>query len=156
MSRTEGLLPGDIDARILRVEQRLMAREERLRRGANRFGRQLDEAMQPRRFIKPALIAAGAAALLLWRRPARIAAGTAPVVAAAAAKPAVFALLAGLPWSRLVHMAWPMLPERWRRQVSPATATSLLAVGLPLLGSLFTPRPKAQHAQHADGDARPG
>jgi hypothetical protein len=94
--------------------------------------------------------------VLLMLRPSRRGGPvpTAPMVAAAAARPAVFALLAGLPWTRLVSMAWPLLPERLRRQMNPATATSLLSVGMPLLGSLFAPRPKCR--PDADKGARPG
>ncbi|MCE4553108.1 hypothetical protein [Pelomonas cellulosilytica] len=134
LSRVEG--DDDIDAQIVRVEQRLIAREENLRRGVGRFGHELRDAFRPRRWLKPALAGAAGVALLwllLRRRPA--AASVAPVQAVA--RPALLALLAGLPWARLVDVIWPLLPERWRARMNPTTATQVLTVGLPVLGSLF-------------------
>jgi lipocalin len=129
----------DIDARILRVEQRLIAREEGLRRGLTAFGEQLGEKLEkPRRLVKPALIAAGLAALLLWR-PARTAAAGAATAAAtaAAAAPPPRPAGAGVPWVSLLGLAWPMLPARWRHRISPVTASTVITLGLPLLESLL-------------------
>ena len=46
LSRADGLPPGDIDARILQVEQRLIAREENLRRGATAFSAHAQQALE--------------------------------------------------------------------------------------------------------------
>ncbi|KQY88870.1 lipocalin family protein [Pelomonas sp. Root1444] len=132
LSPAEG--PDDIDARILRVEQRLIAREEGLRRGVAAFSEQLGEKLKkPRRLIKPALIAAGVATLLLWRPTRTAAAGAATAAAAAPPRPAG----AGVPWVSLLGLAWPMLPARWRHRISPVTASTVITLGLPLLESLL-------------------
>lgn len=151
----------DIDVRIVHAELRLVARQEHLRRGVTSFNRQLGEALQPRRLLKPALFAAaGLGLLLLLRRRAPRPVASASVVASAASaatRPAVFALLAALPWTRVVSLAWPHVPERWRRRVSLATVTDMVSVGLPLLGSVFTPKPKVARAGgEVDRHARPG
>jgi apolipoprotein D and lipocalin family protein len=138
LSRADGLPPGDIDARILQVEQRLIAREENLRRGATAFSAQLGDTLKPRRLLKPALITAGVAALLLWR-PARTAAAT----AAAPARASAAAGLRGVPWVRLLGLAWPLLPAHWRHRISPGAASAIVAVGLPLAEALFGPRREA-------------
>jgi apolipoprotein D and lipocalin family protein len=139
LSRADGLPPGDIDARILQVEQRLIAREENLRRGATAFSAQLGDTLKPRRLLKPALITAGVAALLLWR-PARTAAATA---AAAPARASAATGLRGVPWVRLLGLAWPLLPAHWRHRISPGAASAIVAVGLPLAEALFGPRREA-------------
>jgi apolipoprotein D and lipocalin family protein len=139
--------PADIDVRIVQAEQRLVARQARLRHGVTAFNRQLGEALQPCRLLRPALIASAAVALmlLLRRRAPRHAAAPGAVASAASAatRPAVFALLAALPWPRVVGLAWPHVPERWRRGVSLATVTDIVSLALPLLGSVFTPKPRA-------------
>lgn len=147
LSRTDAQA-GNLDERILRVEQRLIAREEQLRRGVHAFGRRLEQALQPRRLVKPALIGlAGLAALLvlprlLPRRPRRALRQAAPQAgeaAAAVAKPAaLFALLASLPWNRLLGSVWPALPQKLRERVSPETVGSMITVALPLLESVST------------------
>ena len=142
----------DIDVRIVLAEQRLVAREAHLRRGVKAFNRQLGAALQPRRLVKPALIAAAGVGLmlLLRRRAPRHAAPTSAVASAASAatRPAVFALLSALPWTRVVSVVWPHVPERWRRGVSLAAVTDMVSLGLPLLGSVFTPKPRVA----GDGD----
>lgn len=156
--RNDAAPAADIDARIVQAEQRLIAREEHLRRGFTSFNRQLGAAMQPRRLLKPALIAAAGIGLLLVlrRRATRHAAPSGAVASAAAAatRPAMFALLSALPWTRVVSLAWPHVPERWRRGVSLATVTDMVSLGLPLLGSLFTP--KLRVGGDGDRHARPG
>lgn len=146
--RTDVAPEADIDVRILQAEHRLIAREERLRRGVTSFGQQLGATMQPRRLLKPALIAAAGIGLLMMlrRRAPRHAApsGAVASAASAAARPAMFALLSALPWTRVVGMAWPHVPERWRRGVSLATVTDMVSLGLPMLGSLFTPKPRVR------------
>ncbi|MFG6432193.1 hypothetical protein [Roseateles sp. LYH14W] len=146
--RTDAAPAADIDARILQAEQRLLAREARLRRGVTSFSHQLGATMQPRRLLKPALIAAAGLGLLMMlrRRAPRHAApaGAVASAASAATRPAVFALLSALPWTRVVGMAWPHVPERWRRGISLATVTDMVSLGLPLLGSLFTPKPRVR------------
>ena len=38
-----------------------------------------------------------------------------------------------MPWVRLLGLAWPLLPAAWRARVNPATAATVLSVGLPLI-----------------------
>lgn len=137
--------PADIDALIHEAEQRLIQREQRWRRDVQAFGHQLHVATRPQRLIRPALItAAVAAVLVLWpssRRKAAAplqrqhAAGPPPL-----ARPALFALLAGIPWTRVLSHAWPLLPGHWQQRLNPATAASLLTFGLPLLERLMARR----------------
>lgn len=128
----------DIDALIDEAEQRLIRREARWRHDVKALGHQLHEATtRPARLIRPALVAGAVAAVLLWwpkksrGRPAP--AASQQQAAASVARPALFALLAGIPWTRVLSHAWPMLPARWSQRLNPATAASLLTFGLPLL-----------------------
>ena len=59
----------DVEAQIAQVEQRLVAREARLRQGVHEARRQVDEAMRPPNWLAPA--AGVVAALLVWRRVRR-------------------------------------------------------------------------------------
>ncbi|MDR7268642.1 apolipoprotein D and lipocalin family protein [Pelomonas saccharophila] len=121
----------DIEARILHVEQRLVAREARLRAGAQDLAGRLRQSLQPRRLLLPAgSIVLGVAALLaLRRRPA--ATPPSPILAGA---------LLDIPWLRVLGLAWPLLPSRWRQRVSPATASSVVTLGLPLVEGLLSRR----------------
>lgn len=115
----------DLDAQIQRVEQRLIDREQRLRHGTAGLMRDLRRALKPQRLALPvASTVLGAAALLsLIRRPQAMPPPPRPAGTA----------LAGLPLVQLVGLAWPLLPQRWRDRMGPATATSVLTLGLPLL-----------------------
>lgn len=133
----------DIDTLVLLAEQRLIDREQRVRQSVRRFSRQLHDATRPERLAKPALIAGGVALWLMLRRRHPRAAAAAPAghpAVPAAARPALFVLLAGIPWTRLLSHAWPLMPGRWRERLNPATAASLLTLGLPVLEGLLTRR----------------
>ena len=122
----------DIEERIVHVERRLVAREDRLRSGVASLGGQLRQRFQPKKLLLPVgggLLAA-AALLALWRRPAP----AAPSQTSPAAR-------APIPWVRLLGLAWPLLPPRWRARVSPAAATSFTALGLPFIEMLLRTRP---------------
>lgn len=121
----------DIDARILLVEQRLLSRQARLREGATALSEHVSDALQPRRFIKPGLIAAAVAALVLLRPRRAVAAQ------AIGGGNGLRSTLRGLPWVRLLGLAWPLLPARWRGRVPPAAASGFVAMGLPLLEGLL-------------------
>ena len=56
----------DLDSRILQTEQRLIAREENLRRRLSAFGSRVKEVTQPKRLIAPVLGAALAGSSLWW------------------------------------------------------------------------------------------
>lgn len=154
LSRAEA--EADIDARILQAEQKLIAREENLRRGVTGFGQQFRETMRPGRLLQPALLTAAVAVIVLaWpsRRkpaPAPTSQQQQPDAAAQAAKvarPALFVLLAAIPWTRFLSHAWPMLPSRWRDSLNPATAASALTFGLPLLEGWLAKRRRDESAR---------
>jgi apolipoprotein D and lipocalin family protein len=137
----------DLDARILLVEQRLIARQHKLCRGAASLSGQLHQALSPKRLLLPAAGALlGVAALLsLLRRPLRL-----PAMPAGSARPA--GMPVEIPWVRMLGLAWPMLPARWRNRVSPATASSLVTLGLPLVERLLGTRRAQPLVTMADVD----
>jgi len=128
----------DLDTRIQYVEQRLILREENLRRTARQFSDRVHDALRPARLLWPlaglaAVAAAGFGLHALWRgrrEPARIAVGPAGPGMAADGVPA-------MPWVRLLGLAWPLLPQRWRARVSPATVSAVMSLGLPMLEGLL-------------------
>jgi lipocalin len=124
----------DLDAQIQRVEQRLIDREQRLRHGTASLARDLRRTLKPQRLALPvASTVLGAAALVsLLRRPRGMPPPPRPTSGAAA----------GLPLMQLVGLAWPLLPQRWRDRMGPATATSVLTIGLPLLQRFIGGPPK--------------
>lgn len=146
------MAPDELDARILLVEQRLIDREARLRQGATALGDHVHDALQPRRFVKPALVVAGIAALL-WLRPRRAAAAQASPAKPLAATAGLAVLLRGVPWMRVISITWPLLPARWRGNVSPTAAGGLAALGIPVLERLLrTPRDTAPLAAMPEVD----
>lgn len=143
LSRPE---PVDLDQQILVVEQRLIAREERLRRGMASLSSRVRRATEPSRFLWPVGAALfGALALRLWRGRGATARGTGAVQAAASGQHR--GSNAEAPWISLIALAWPFVPARWRKRISPATASTLVAIGLPLaqglLGARRAPPPVA-------------
>lgn len=121
----------DLDDRIALVEARLIARQERLRSGLQAVSRRVRRRWRPWRRTLPVrggALALGILAGLWWfRRPMRHA--VAPTQAPAGD--------GGVPWVRLVALAWPLLPARWRAHVSPATASAVVGLGLPLAERLM-------------------
>lgn len=135
----------DLDVRIRQVEQRLIAREEGLRRGLATWVAEWEARLAPRRLARRAgpWLLGGVGLWLLWRLVARRRPVHAPEAAAVTtprrlARRAWPALLAGLPWERLAEMAWPLLPAPWRAGASPQRLARWLSVGLPLLGSALS------------------
>jgi hypothetical protein len=138
MTHAQRPTDANIDTLILQAEQRLVEREERWRRDVGVFGRELHAATRPARLLKPALV--GVAVLLALRPRPSPAVSSHAEPQAPAAPPALWALLAGIPWTRFLSHAWPMLPARWRERLNPATAASLLTLGLPVLEGLIARR----------------
>jgi len=135
----------DLDQRILEVEQRLIAREERWRHGVDTLRARARRVASPNRLLLPlggALF--GTVLLRMWRRSGA-ARATSPVISAASGQHR--GGNAEAPWISLIALAWPLVPARWRTRVSPATASTLVAIGLPvlqgLLGSRRVPPPVA-------------
>jgi len=156
-SAPEAGAPPDLDARILRVEQRLVAREERLRRGIDGLGLRMRRTLRPWRRALPALgltLAVSSLGLLAWWWHRRGPPGQR--VADAAARHAADTAGqggGGIPWVRLVALGWPMLPAAWRARISPATASTLVAVGLPTIEWLLHGRRPAPPETMASVDA---
>jgi apolipoprotein D and lipocalin family protein len=123
---------GDIDVRIRNAELRLITREENLHRRVAALGERVQEATRPRRLLAPlagAVVAVGAL-WWLWRRR-----GVARPIAAPAAE-ASFSPLGGGPWMGLLGLVVPLLPDRWRSRLSPATVSTVMAVAGTLLAKL--------------------
>lgn len=123
-----------LDLRIARAEQELIDREQRVAQRARALGERLGELTRPRNWLGAgaglAVIAAvGGWLLRRWLPPVH---RPAPVANAAAG--------AAAPWLGLIAVAWPFLPGRWRKHMSPATATALAGVALPLVQALLKPR----------------
>jgi apolipoprotein D and lipocalin family protein len=135
-------LAPDLDTRILEVEQRLIAREEKLRRGIDGLSLRAQHALGPWRRALPAIGLTLAVSFLGalawgWKRRSPLARRGADAMARHAADSADQGGHGGIPWVRLVALGWPLLPSAWRARVSPATASTLAAVGLPLIEWLF-------------------
>ncbi|MEO5770805.1 MAG: hypothetical protein ABIQ29_01925, partial [Burkholderiaceae bacterium] len=142
----------DLDSRIRQTEQRLVLREENLRRRLALLSARVKDTAQPKRLLVPALGVglAGAALWWLWRgkSPApRLAAATSGGGQAQAP-----ARSGELPWVRMVAFVWPLLPEHWRSKVSPATASTVVALGLPLAERLLGggTKPPLQTMRHVE------
>jgi len=135
----------DLGTRILLVEQRLILREENLRRTTHQITGRVQAALRPARLLWPlaglaAVAGAGFGLYSLWRgrrEPAGAAVGPPSPGVAAHAVP-------GVSWLRLLGLAWPLLPQGWRARVSPATASAVMALGLPMLESLLARRHAAK------------
>lgn len=139
-----------LDSRIQHAEQRLMAREQRVHRHVDSLALRLRQVLQPGRLLMPLAGGAVAVASLWWlwrgglRKPGPTALarkqaavqGAGPGGAAYAAQ----AGQAGLPWVRWLGLAWPLLPRRVTRGVSPAMASTAPSVGLPLAERLLARR----------------
>jgi apolipoprotein D and lipocalin family protein len=116
-----------MDERIRLAEFRLVQREENLHRRVTHLGQRLDHSTRHRRWLLPlggAVLGMGALSLLRGhRRPSG-----AQLSKAVARSPGQ-----GAGWVRLLGLGWPLLPASVRARVNPATASTLLAVGLPLM-----------------------
>ena len=132
--------PGlDLDARIRLAEQRVLARDAAFRARLALTGTRLQQATRPRNFIVPAAAAGLAVLALAWalrgHRHAPAKGYTTPPPPAGTE----------VPWIALAGLLWPLLPRTWSNRVSPATATTLMTVGLPLLQRAVFGSP-AEHA----------
>jgi apolipoprotein D and lipocalin family protein len=82
------------------------------------------------------VLGVGVAALALWwllrsrALPSIVSRGEARSVPARAG-------FAGMPSAHWLALAWPLLPAAWRARISPASAATLVSVGLPLAQRLL-------------------
>lgn len=134
-AETQAAESGDLDERIRLAEQRLIARDETLRRRFGLLGTRAKDLLQPRRLLAP--LAGGAVALgALWWMWRGLGPRMAPAPVASPPRP----VKPQLPWVSLLGLAWPLLPRHWRSRVSPATASTAIAFGLPLVERLLARR----------------
>jgi apolipoprotein D and lipocalin family protein len=132
-----------LDARILQVEQRLIAREQAMRVHVETIGQRLRQKVRAGRQALPLIgLAAAASALvaLVWWTLRRRSQPAGPAQHHAGHAVDTAGRHGELPWVRLAALAWPMLPAAWRSRISPATASTLAAVGLPLVERLLQGR----------------
>lgn len=127
----------DLDARIRRAELALIARDERLKvqvsRLNERFRRARDPARLAARWGVPA--AGGALAVLagwwVWRK--RRPAVDTSALHGGDHRPGDHHTrrrgAGGLGWLEMLALAWPMLPEAWRRRWGPTSTAALMNLG---------------------------
>ncbi len=129
-----------LDERIRLAEQRLISREQRLARAVSAWPGQIRSAVRPSRLMVPllGLLVTAVTAGWLWkrwqaRRPdARVLGRQAPAsTVARGSEPSPVA------WASVLALAMPLLPARMRLHIKPATASTWLALGVPLLQRLL-------------------
>jgi hypothetical protein len=142
----------DLDARIQQAEQRLIAREENLRRRASALGQRVADAWQPRKLVAPLLVVGGVTTLgWLWQRRPAAPAHAAPAAPRAAAQHDAGAGGGGGTWVHLLPLLWPLLPLAWRAQVPPSVHKMAVRMGVPLMELLLKRR---RHGSAATPAAR--
>jgi apolipoprotein D and lipocalin family protein len=135
----------DLDTQILQAEMRVIERDQRLQRELRSWGERVKHLASPRRLLSSAtgplaLAGVAVAGFLGWRTlhsHSPNASGPSAPFATRLRRGGMADLML-----RMLPLAWPMLPSRWRTRVSPATASTALGFALPLLGSLFGSRPR--------------
>jgi apolipoprotein D and lipocalin family protein len=133
---TQQLPLESLDERIRRAELRLIAREDSLKRRINLLGQRVQDALEPRRYVVPA-IGLATASLALWMMRSRRRRVTSP---GARARAPAASMLSELPWMHLLPLVWPLLPAGWRDRIKPATVATVVSLGLPLAERLFARR----------------
>jgi len=124
----------DLDTQIAQAEQRLIAREQRLRIRGAALGQRAQRAVAPSRWLGPLL---GGAAVL-WTIGRLLGRRRTPVAVKGASLPSPSAHSVGdAPWKALPALAWLLLPLMWRTRMTQATAGRLISTGLPLAQRLL-------------------
>jgi hypothetical protein len=126
-----------LDERIRRAELRLIAREDGLKRRIDLLGERVQQVLEPRRYIAPAVGIAMASWVLWMMASRRRARATAP---GAKARTSAAGMLSELPWVHLLPLVLPLLPASWRARINPATVATAVSLGLPLAARLFARR----------------
>jgi apolipoprotein D and lipocalin family protein len=120
----------DIEARIAIAESRLLEREARMQRNWATFTARAKRATQPPKLFSPMVMGPALGLIGLWLLRGRRNTYRPPLGAAASG--AARGSSAEAPWISLIALAWPLLPARYRSRISPATASAMVALGLPL------------------------
>ncbi|MEJ5999331.1 lipocalin family protein [Paucibacter soli] len=126
-----------LEQRIQLAEQRLIAREERLRLRWHSIVARTQRATEPRRWVLP-MLGAGLALLTGWRhaRSERRSASHRPP-----GRRPISPVRRAPPWLRKAFfMLWPMLPSTWRARWGPDARSMLAAAAMPLFELLIRPR----------------
>jgi apolipoprotein D and lipocalin family protein len=142
--------PVDAQQRLREIELRVIARDEALQRRFQGVKQRVEHALSPKRWTVPLLaggLAIAGGAWWLFGSRGRLPAPSAPAQPYAKAGSGTGRWLV-----RGIGLAWPLLPARWRASVSPTTAATLAAVGLPLVESLLAPtaHPQLATMPHVD------
>jgi apolipoprotein D and lipocalin family protein len=137
----------DLDTRIRRAEQRLLANEARWLGEFEALTEGVQRTLHLGHLLKPVLGAGLAAAGAWWalRKRSGAVRGRAADEAihgagGRAARPATRGAVSGafdLPWVQMLGAAWPLMPARVRDRVSPAMASTVLSLGLPVAERLL-------------------
>lgn len=133
-----------LDDRIRQAEQRLIAREENLRRTVNALGRRARASLTPSQLLKPVLLPAVGGLLALvggwWVLRTR---GGSGAVGHRAPAPGTGRAEGGksrheAPWISLVGLGWQLVPVAWRSRFNPQIVNLVITVGLPLAERVFS------------------
>ena len=141
---------------------RLISREEDLHQRLKNLNQQVSQTLKrPRDYVPTAIGAATAGVFLLWglrrlrSKSRRTAATQASVSRQRPYQAQSQSFLGGVPWLRLMGLAWPLLPQQWRARVNPATASTVMSVVIPWLERgvmhLRSPARKAAAPNPANG-----
>ncbi len=126
-----------LEQRIELVEQRLVARELRVKEQFSTLFGRVHRTLAPRRLALSLAGVTAAIAALAWLMRGGIGrlldAATEPSGARAGTS-------ADTPWLRLIGLAWPLLPMSWRTRVNPAVVSITMAFGLPFLQRVMAQR----------------
>ncbi len=132
----------DLEAQIVLAEAAVIRRDERIRRRARSLVRRTKrEAVRHAGSGIAVAVGAGLVTWWLGRRKPNQPEPAAPPPAASGAEH--FAREAGLSIASLLPLVWPYLPRGLRRNVTPGTASTVLAIVAPLFARLFRRRKKA-------------
>lgn len=159
----------DLDARIRRAELALIARDQRVRHRVAVLGQRFRRARDPVRLAARwgVPVAAGALAALtgwwLWRKR-RPQAGEPPAGGrtphAHRARGHTSRAGSSLGWLEMIALAWPLMPEAWRRRWGPTSTAAMMNLGTATARYVMdglervregqTPRPPLHTVSHVD------
>jgi apolipoprotein D and lipocalin family protein len=129
-----------LDQQIRDAELRLISREEDLHHRLKNINQQVTQTLKrPRDYVPTAIGAVIGGVVLLWglkrllSKSKKSAAAQASVSQQRPYQAQSQSFLGGVPWLRLMGLAWPLLPQQWRTRVNPAMASTVMSVVIPWL-----------------------